>query len=176
MKYEEMVQALTRVACLFPNITLTKEFVTAWYENFRSEDITEFYGALKVAANEPGREFFPTPGVVRKYLETKESCAEEEWMELQSLAQRGVKMFELNSMYGEDSLVMKAVRSVGWDRIRLSDYEKELPFVRKNFISAYNSMHESDSHNDRVQIGREEARNVLGSLFSGDSDVKKIEQ
>lgn len=166
MKLEEMTEILGKKAILFSNFKLMPTTIKAWFDHFRSVSKQEFEPAITAAINEPGRAFFPSPGEITRYLNaTKPQLpdAGEVWSKLLTLAaSRGNPWAYLeNNLAGQTAL-----RHVGWDSIKFSDIEKELPFRKREFIQVYNQAIESQGMRERAfeAIGTTEAKHVLNGF------------
>lgn len=166
MKLEEMTEILGKKAILFSNFKLMPTTIKAWFDHFRSLSRQEFEPAITAAINEPGRAFFPSPGEITRYLNaTKPQLpdAGEVWSKLLTLAaSRGNPWLYLEG----NPVGQVALRHVGWDTIKFSDIEKELPFRKREFIQVYNHTLEANQVKDRAvdAIGAIEAKHVLNGI------------
>lgn len=59
------------------------------------------------------------------------------WDELVRAAEEGLSWHRVSQRFRKYPNVVKAAHSVGWQRIRCADTLTELPYVRKDFIAAY---------------------------------------
>jgi hypothetical protein len=162
MTLKELGFIMAKAKGLFPNYELTPEIVGVWFELFHKYDAVAFQAAMHAAAIEPNREFFPTPGAVTKYMQPKEKPPAEIWERLRLFAQNSASLGSIERYFGKDSAIMRAVRAIGWDRVQYANLEKELPFIRKDFIQYLTEMRERENHNSQIHACREHAKALLG--------------
>lgn len=141
MNRKEMALILGREYLTFPNIGLEKETVDAWLSHFKDTDVAVFDTAIKLCIEETGRKFFPTVGEVSAKIKllTKPTLwtGAEVWCQLVKHASNSMSEVEVLSRVKNFPAIETALRAVGWDAIRYSDIQKELPFVRNKFIEIY---------------------------------------
>lgn len=66
------------------------------------------------------------------------------WERLRRKARAGVSESELFRILKNYPRVLRAVKAIGWDRIRFANIETELPWVRKEFLAAFEQIREGD--------------------------------
>jgi hypothetical protein len=164
MKQHEMTKILTMFFPTFwPSMELTQETMKMWFKLFEGEDAHTFCAAMKSAVLEPGRAFPPAPGEVQKYLTkalaTPEDklTASEAWGKVLTCASRSLSRFQMEKSLNEFPRAVKAALQVGYERIRFSDTEKELPFVRKDFVRYYEEMKDRDTESSQVRLGNRQS-------------------
>lgn len=164
MKLIEITTILGQAAVVFPNLTLNEVIFKAWHQLFEDEDPKQFQAALTALVKEPKRVFFPTPGEVVGMIQKlglAEPSIAELWDEALGMARAG---FDLRAMTGlmekRSPRAARALRSIGWDRVRFSNAITELGFARRDFESA---MREMGAH-EQEQTTRMEALSVLQKI------------
>jgi len=165
MTLEDVTKILGLAKLVFPNVSLSREAFRMWHKLFEDHDAAKFNAAILALIKEPGRVFFPTPGEVigmMQGIDSREKCAPESLWEIAvNLACRGLSLKAATSeMLKYSKRAARALRSVGWDRIRYADTITELPFVRKEFLSAVESIKE----NENEQLSRTEAASMLSRI------------
>lgn len=165
MKITEATAILGQAAIVFPSVTLSEPAFRAWHKLFENEDAQKFQAALTALVKEAGRVFFPTPGEVTAMLlklgAPLEPSPDELWALACSCASAGLSIEAAEDhMRIQSKRAARALRSVGWERIRYADFERELPFVRRDFIEALKS---SERFEDE-QTTRMEALSCLQKL------------
>lgn len=169
---EQMATILGRAVMGFPNFTISREFIHAWHQNFQLCDVGKFAAALTAATNEPGRQFFPTYGDIQTYLLKSERNAAEAWELAVGAAKNSLDEAHLMNEFGEESLLFRTIMAVGWSRIRYANIEKELDFIRKEFLRFYKELEEGVEKRDVFAIGREQSKQILGRI--GLNGIKTI--
>ena len=168
MKLEESTFTLGQASLLFPNVSLTKDAFKAWHKLFENEDPQKFQAAVTALVTEPGRVFFPTPGEVTAMMMKLERPTEPSPDELWTIACKGASA-GMSIEAAEDHMrqhskrAARALRSVGWERIRYADFDRDLPFVRRDFIEALRSAERYDEE----QTSRMEAISCLQKIQAG---------
>lgn len=140
----EITKLISIIATAYQNFQVTQLTTDLWQDIIGGMDYELAAKALRIYISQ-GKDFPPNPGHIKqiaisltKPIEYKQTAAEA-W-ELCCMGASGGKN-------GHPSLSPRghaAARQAGWDRIRYADFETELPFVRNNFIRAYESMEERD--------------------------------
>lgn len=87
----------------------------------------------------------PTPADIRELALLFENrhqrvLPEVAWEELVKAAQQGLTLQQVSKRFRKYPRVVQAIRSVGWDRVRMADTIKEIPFVRRDFLNAYENI------------------------------------
>ena len=144
MDKTQIAKLLTIINGTYPNFQANQATSKIWLEILKDEDASLAYKALIAYVSE-GHAFAPNPGqikkIISKWRSANELLAEEAWM----LAVEGAKTGTLPKIIKEHPAASFAVRSVTWEKIRYADIETELPFVRNQFISAFNNMAEKNT-------------------------------
>lgn len=167
MKLEQMAVILAQASSVFSNFTLTKEAIKTWHSLFSDTGFEQFHAALRICVKEPGRSFFPTPGEVNKIILKMDKLqipdADEVWTTLLRFAsggdELGARKYLIDNEAGE-----RALNQVSFHSLRYSDIETELPWIRKEFMKAYQEISENAEQRDYIAIGREQAKNILSNL------------
>lgn len=163
MTLSEMTTVLGVAAEFFPTVSVTPQMAKAWLILFQNRDAMEFGSAMMAVCAEPGRKFFPTPGELTARLlgVASQSSAEEAWELCLRLASKSLDWDDAEKeLQARSRAAAHAAFSVGWDRVRYSDIERELPFIRKNFLSAFESFDETAA----ARISDAEAKRILERL------------
>lgn len=162
---------MNRTAVCF-NYKLTEQVLAAWFDLFGQEQAADFDVAMKLITKEIGRKFFPIPSDVEEKLSTIKkpdlaSTAQEIWERLVSYAKQSKAEIDVLNLETDDS-IHRAIKEVTWDKIRYSDIDKDLPYVRAAFIKAYNAFKQNaevrlkiEGANSQFAIGQK-AREVIG--------------
>ncbi len=162
----ELVNILRTVKRGFPNHVLDVEAFELWFLLFENCPESNFASAILSAVKEPGRQFFPTPGEVNKYLEAASGqiamTAGEAWnLVYKNCLQEQSKFLE---KHVKNPALVIATQQIGLRRIALADMEKELPFLRKEFVRTY----EQNLHKVELQrtfeVSRGQAAKMLDSI------------
>jgi hypothetical protein len=166
MTKKELTEILGSVRKVFPNYVLETEALELWYALFETYHADDFLTAILSAVKEPGRQFFPTPGEVNKYLEAASGqiamTAGEAWNLVYKSCFQEQRIF-LEKHFDNQPLVI-ATQQIGLRRIALADIGKELPFLRKEFIRTYEqNLHKSEL-NKNFYISKQQATRMLNSI------------
>lgn len=169
MEISEAALILGKYSLTYPNATMTKETIKVWHELFESETAENFLSAIRTACKEPGRQFFPTAGEVAAILKTikhgPKQLAGDVWNLIIKSCEGGsyTKKDLINDLEGNEAAI-SATRQVGYNRIRLADIYDELPWIRKEFLKAYEEFDERNEQAEQVRIGTDEAKRILDRL------------
>lgn len=143
MKKISAVQILDIMApiwILFEKDAPSDMVIRAWANLFSEVEPVVFAKALKAAALEPGRRFFPRPGeVTQKIQEMREATGEGvspegAWDMVLSMAAASLSFDRVKKQLENYPEIIGAVRQCGWENIRYADVETKLPFIRKTFL------------------------------------------
>lgn len=151
---------------VFPNYVLETEALELWYALFETYPADYFLTAILSAVKEPGRQFFPTPGEVNKYLEAASGqlamTPGEAWnLVYKNCLHDQVKFLE---KHASNPALVIATQQIGLRRIALADMERELPFLRKEFIRTYEqNLHKAELQRT-FEISRGQATKMLDSI------------
>lgn len=149
MTKNDMARVLNAAYATFPHLTLTPHAIAQWFTLFGACDAATFSAALNQAVKSSNARFFPVPGEVNQIIfkrsETPAPLGVEVWEACVELAQRGRGLSDAQKVFADNDRALKAIRAVGWDRIRYADLETELPFIRKDFVSYYDRMVDHDN-------------------------------
>jgi hypothetical protein len=111
--------------------------------------------------------FFPTAGEVQKHLNAIQKpplpAADEVWDALNRFAGGGNERAALDYLEGNYPGQV-ALRRVTFHALRYADIETRLPWLRKEFIEAYESHVERQEKNGHIEITHNEAKNVLANI------------
>lgn len=111
-----------------------------------------------------GAEFAPTPGQLLKILERRalpeaeKVTPDEAWAMAISAASVGT----LKGLNHERTL--NAIQQIGFERLRYADLETALPFVRRDFITAYERSAERDEQQHEALPAAENIRQIINGL------------
>jgi hypothetical protein len=158
-------------------VNLTTQAIKSWAELFAEYSVEHFHAALQSAVRKPGQQFFPTPGQVQAELNTlcgiKFAEAGIVWEQLLRFAASGYPLGQVLESLGSNDPAKSALRQVGYDVIRLADIESELPWKKKEFISAYKEFQEKYEQTSRVEISHEQSKKLL-NLIPGADKIKAL--
>jgi len=166
MDRKEMGQIIGMAKKAFPNHVLETAALELWFTLFETETAEDFMIAMLSTIKEPGRQFFPTPGEVNKYLQHSRGetmmTAGEAWnLTYSHCLQDERKFFE---RYGDNHALYVAARQIGLRNIALANIEEELPFLRKEFIRTYEqNKHKAEMQNN-FALTHNQAKKMLNSL------------
>lgn len=137
MENKEIMKLLAVIAGCFQQFAPNENTLPTWSLILKSVPYEEGYKAI-IAYVREGHAFAPNPGQILKIIKDCEALkvplAEDVWQMVIECAKNGRLSEEIEA----NTLFMNAIRSVGFDRVRLADLESELPFVRRDFIEYYN--------------------------------------
>jgi hypothetical protein len=178
MTKKEMALALGKALAVLPTIELTTQATHVWYELFKNEQFEDFYVCIMQVVKES--DFFPSPSKVFKVLEKfksrgEERTAETEWEVLMGYARSGDRLKA--EQYAKNHYpTFMALRSVTFERLRLADIEKDLPFIKNNFRSVYNLSSEHDKTGKQLMITQEQASDTLKQLgyYTVNDSIKRV--
>lgn len=164
----------------YPQLTLTEEAIKAWHADFAQESCEDFDQAMKLARNEPGREFFPTPGVVRKYLDQikarkpgvkPEKTAGQLWLIARNIASRGDERHR-QALFEQYPAAYQATLQVGgFDKISLASHDT-LPFIQRDWLRFYEELKDQQKARKHLEITDLPTRvkNLLNTTMGGKDD------
>ncbi len=163
MKLSEITAILGQAAIVFPNVTLQEATFRAWFKLFEAEDAQKFHAAMLALVKEAGRKFFPTPGEVTEILQRMNdggSAPGDLWEHAIHLASHGLSVDRMTEeMTKKSARAARALRSIGWDRVRHTDLS-DLHYVRRDFIEAMKS-YEQHEHEQSTKL---EAAGILARI------------
>lgn len=143
MTENETAKILMAITGLFGNFKPNEMTHPTWHRLLGALPFRDVISALDTYIA-TGAEFAPTPGQLLKILERRALpqgdlvTPDEAWAMAVSAAQVG----SLDGLKHERTLA--AIEQVSFHRIRYADIETELPFVRRDFIAAYERSAERD--------------------------------
>lgn len=144
MTSEETAKILLTLTGIFTNFRPNALTAPMWLRLLRDVPFPQVLSALDTYIGS-GKEFAPTPGQLIEIMRERAKpsadrvTADEAWAMAVSAAQVG-------SLAGlTHQRTLSAIEQVGFKRIRYADEMAELPFVRRDFISAYETSAERDS-------------------------------
>lgn len=166
----EVSRAIGGAALCFPNLSLSTAQIDAWYSFFRDTGPQVFQNAMIAAVKEPGRKFFPTPGEVQSYIEAQKNTpsADVAWAAVRSAAAAGRSDEHLTPEARE------AVRLIGGiGRVGRADYERDFPFLERDFRRVYNERRDHHSTQERLGIAAPKVREILQATMKKIDGGKK---
>jgi len=173
----ELMNTLRVVKRAFPNHVLDVEAYELWYTLFENETAEHFMTAILSCVKEPGRQFFPTPGEVNKYLQHSKGessmTAGEAWNLAYSSCCGSERAF-LDKYENHPALII-ATRQIGLRNIALADIQNELPFLRKEFIRTFEQNIHKEEMGNNFALTHSQAKKMLDTINVGLSDkIKRI--
>ena len=161
MEFKEFAIILTKASIVL-NYNLTEQAILAWYELFATEPKEIFVTALRKVVKEPNRKFFPTAGEVSAAIEIlkngEQVTAREAWDKLITYAQRSIPEDRVIELEKDNQVLINAMKQVEYSKIRYSDLEKELPYLKAAFIKAYDSKNFERETVKQLQVNANERK------------------
>lgn len=159
----ELAECLKLIASCFSGFKLDKDTATGWLAIVGDCDLELFKRAIVAYCQ--SATFPPSTGDIMKlYREAVEAkCGsrlptpEDAWLKVLKAAKDfGTQHAPMARAFLQNihELVYTSAKQTGWDRICLSDIEKELPFVRKDFIEIYTRNHEKEVTQERLGLSK----------------------
>lgn len=177
MNLLELTLVITKYSLLFSNLSISPELVKVWHGLFRSESMQDFQAALESAVKKPNQKYFPTPGEVQLELNNLHCKRFPEagliWETLLTYAQQGFELSKVLQLLDDNEPAKSAVRQVGWQAIRLSNIQTELPWRKKDFQTFYDSACESFEASGRIQISHEQSKAIINQI-PGANKIKAL--
>ena len=168
MTLEQMTLILGKFVIFFPNLQLSESIFKGWYSFYENEEAVLFHSALKQCISQKGRAFFPTPGEVNAILQPMKTkqlpLSGEVWAQLLQWASSSFSESKVMLMLEDNPTAQRALRQTGWENVRLSDIDKSLPFLKRDFERHYSDTQEHSDLNNLLNIGREEAAEMLARI------------
>lgn len=172
MKRLEMAAVLARGQVHYQEIEINEEFLIAWYELFKNEDIRVFQTAFMHTIKNSN--WFPNPAEVsQNILKVKqalrarqglrERTAPSEWMDILKYASR-------NDFKGVLERVSKckaskqALEVIGFDNIRLANVQTELFWLRKEFIQIWENVNNQQESNKNIGLSHEQSTTQISQI------------
>lgn len=135
MTKSDVLKLLSIVVGAFPNWKPNDMTAPIWFGIFQDIEYDLAEKALISFLNED-HEFAPNPGQIKarvnRWLGVSQTLFEEVWLKVLEDASSG----EISREILNNPAACKAIRFVGWHRLRHCDVNKELPFVKKDFLTA----------------------------------------
>lgn len=162
MTEQETGKILMAISGMFSNFKANEFTGPTWQRLMKDIPFSSVISALDsyIAS---GKEFAPTPGQLLEILreralpEGDRVTADEAWAMAVSAAQIG-------SLKGiNHARTLAAIEQVSFERIRYADLETGLPFVRRDFIAAYERAHERDEAKREVLPLEDRVRALVDS-------------
>lgn len=144
MTAEETAKILLTLTGIFTNFRPNALTAPMWVRLLQDVPFPQVLSALDTYIGS-GKEFAPTPGQLIEIMRERAKpladkvTADEAWAMAVTAAQLG-SLAGLNHQK-----TLNAIEQVGFKRIRYADEMSELPFVRRDFINAYEASSERDS-------------------------------
>lgn len=160
MTKEETSKILLALTGVFSNFRPNEMTLPTWHRLLGAIQMQDVINALD-SYIATGAEFAPTPGQLiqlmqRKSLpEAEKITADEAWSMVEGVASGSCKPQSMAFLQKECPRAMAAASQIGWNRIRYADLEKEIAFVRRDFIQAFERTTERDAL-DRETLGAPE--------------------
>ena len=169
MTKEETSKILLAITGIFSNFRANEMTLPTWFRLLGAIQMQDVIHALD-SYIATGAEFAPTPGQLiqlmqRKSLpEAEKITADEAWQMVENVAGGSCKPQSMAFLQKECPRAMAAASQVGWHRIRYADLEKEIAFVRLDFIQAYERTTERDALDRQALTAPEQVLNLVNSL------------
>lgn len=155
MKNEETSKILLAIATVFSNFRTNEITLPTWHRLLKEFEYKNIIEALD-SYIATGKEFAPTPGQLIQILKNKTTKGEalitpdEAWEIVVGVAASGCSENSMKQAKERCPKAIKAAGQIGWYRIRYADLERELAFVRRDFIDAYERGLERDDFMDNA--------------------------
>ena len=165
MTKKELATTLRVIKRAFPNHVLDVEAYQLWFALFENETAETFMTAILSAVKEPGRQFFPTPGEVNKYISLQKGVtmsAGEAWNLVYSNCLQSQSVF-LEKHGGNQALEI-ATKQIGLRNIALAHIYDELPFLRKEFIRTYEQNAHKADQKINLQLSQQQAKTLVETI------------
>jgi hypothetical protein len=141
----QFVAALTGLAALKPNGTLTAEAYGAWWEAMRDWQLDDFRAACAQLAKTS--EFMPNPFHFEQLRKAGRKTAGEAWAEVLQYVRYGYSRVGVRfngAPKPTDPLLLSAVRAIGgWDAIAMSPTD-QTRFLERRFAEHYDQIQDRD--------------------------------
>ena len=161
MTRDETKQILMAIRTVYGSrFEATSELLDIWSLILGEHPYDEAQQALRVFLSNDSK-FPPVPGEINQIILKRSAkqtpLAVEVWDACVSLAQKGGDSDKAQKLFATNQNALRAIRAVGWDRIRYGDLETDLPFIRKDFMAYYDQMAEQDSDRKLLMTDRKAA-------------------
>jgi len=147
MTEQDVRKILMAIRVVYPSLEISGVTVGVWYHLLRDQDAAEIGAALNSYMRQ-SHEFPPKPGelinLVRRAKEGPKRTAAEIWALIVRAASASRPIEALRAELADDSTAIRALDSIGYDRVRYGNLERDLPFCRRDFIHAYEGMEQRD--------------------------------
>lgn len=166
MTKEEIHKILTKISSLYQNFQISPTTAELWLEIFGAFQYCDVSAAALEYFQSPAA-YPPTPGQLmaklREKAKTLVPTADDSWELVIKLA-RHVSALDMALV---PPSIQRAMRGIGWDRVAYADVQKELPWIRKEFLANYEQEIENEiTRNLELLLLR---RNNVDALPSGDA-------
>lgn len=174
MKPSELAEVLSLGKRAFPNYVMDAKTYELWFQLFCQYSIEQFVTGFFAVIRQSGRTFFPTPGEVMSALkETQDKTAIEYWNDI--LQSYRLTQEQYLAKHRENSSLKIAIYHVGWKNIFMADTQKELPWLRKEFLATYDYLEGIKETKNNYLISEENAKRILDFINSKTDNVKTLE-
>lgn len=164
MNANELKTILGIITGAYPTLFDPKTSGIAWQLVLGDCEFSDVTQALKIYLSQ-ANQYPPTPGQINQLILDSKNLlptAGEVWGEILKLCSMSQSYTQGQEYFKDNNSALRAIRAVGWDRIRYADIENELDFLRKDFERIYKEQipHEAK----KVLISHTEAKKTLENL------------
>lgn len=177
MNHKETALLLGIISGVYQTVQISNVVIAIWEAVLQDYTYQDAERALVCYLSEP-YEFPPKPGQIKalideaKRLPSEWMTPEEAWEKVLEAARCGRTENDLRGDFVEHPRILAAVRSTGWERIRMGDTTRDLPFARRDFIASFESSRSRD-HKLQLHITPHE-RKLLDILGNKKTDLKVL--
>lgn len=176
MTKEETSKILLAITGVFSSFRPNEMTLPTWFRLLGAIQMQDVINALD-SYIATGAEFAPTPGQLiqlmqRKSLPHSEKITPDEaWHMVERVAAGSCNPQSMAFLQKECPRGMAAASQIGWNRIRYADLEKEIAFVRRDFIAAYQRTTERDALERQALTAPEQVKALVNTL----AEIKAIQ-
>jgi hypothetical protein len=136
MNNEETKKILAAISAVYTNAKFNAGSVAIWSALFKEIAYSDVEQACFDFFKTPAQ-FPPVPGDIFASLQKKAlsqfPSATDAWQEVMRIASP-YKRKERSTL---DDQIQRVMRGIGWERVERADVDKELPWLKKAFVEAY---------------------------------------
>ena len=169
MTKEETAKILLAITGVFSNFRPNEMTLPTWFRLLGAIQMQDVINSLD-SYIATGAEFAPTPGQLIQLMQRKslpqaeKITADEAWLMVENVAAASCKPQSMAFLQRECPRAMASASQIGWNRIRYSDLEKEMSFVRRDFIQAYERTIERDALERQALTAPEQVVSIVNGL------------
>lgn len=169
MTIQETSKILLAITGIFSNFRANEMTLGTWFRLLGAIEMQDVINALD-SYIATGAEFAPTPGQLIQLMQRKslphaeKITPDEAWEMVEITAAGSCKPQSMAFLQKECPRAMAAASQIGWNRIRYADLEKEIAFVRRDFIQAYQRTTERDALNRQALAAPEQVLALVNTL------------